>query len=250
MRNGRVGGRRCCSVMSRYLGKLLLESGAVDSAWLESGGGLCVKYAKVKDMFLFRIGGGEGQVIGIGSPLCMNMAAIRGMLDFQYKWSVGYKVREKRGVDELRSLRAEELELLGGRRELILSGQLDNDEDFDILCAIQYLYNLSETFLLSVKRSWRKGTGSKWVQIQKRVLGHAGRKKGGKNSVKSSDDSESETLEELLARCEWNRKVAVKRGFYEWYLEACKEEAKALGKKLDKDEVLSQWNELRAKMEM
>ena len=149
--------------MSRYLGKLLVESGAVSASWLESGGGLCVKYAKVKDMFLFRIGGGEGQVIGVGRSLCMDLAAIRGMLDFQYKWSVGYKVREKRGVEELRSLRTSELDLLGGRKELILSGVLDNDEDFDILCAIQYLYNLSETFLLSVKRSWRKGTGSKWV---------------------------------------------------------------------------------------
>ena len=233
--------------MSKYLGKLLLESGAVSSAWLESGGGLCIKYAKVKDVFLFRIGGGEGQVIGIGSSLCMNMAALRGTLDFQYKWSVGYKVKEKRDVSELRSLRTEELDLLGGRRELILEGLLDNDEDFDVLCAIQYLYNLSETFLLSVKRSWRKGTGSKWVQVPKKVLGKSGRKKGGHNSVDKSGDSEEESLEELLLRVAHNKKVAIEKGFYTWYKEACEEEAKAKGVPLDKVEMLVQWNKERAK---
>ena len=230
--------------MSKYLGKLLIEAKVVDPEWLESGGGLCVKYVKGRDMFLFRIGGGEGEVIAVGAELCLALARIIGMLDFQYKWSVGYKVKEKRGVEELKSLRDEELNQLGGRKELILSAQLDNDDDFDILCAIQYLYKLSETFLLSVKRSWRSGNrGCKWKQLPKRILDHGGRKKGSKNLVKGLDSEESETLEEMLARCEHNMKAGLAKGFYAWFEEGYKEKCRILGQRFDKDKCWKLWNE-------
>lgn len=238
-------------VMSKYLGKLLLESGAV-----EEPGQVCVKYSASRDAFCFRIESGESGIrhFYVGKDLCFELASIIGMLDFQYRWSVGYKVKEKKGVSELGSMRLAELGLLGGRRELILSGALDNDEDFDTLCVIQYLYQFSETLLDKVmcerkRHKWGRSS-SNWVQMKKRVLGKSGRKKGGKNSNKGLDsEDEKESLEDILSRCAHNKAVAIQRGFYTWYKEACEEEAKALGKKLDKVKMLVQWNKEREKQQ-
>lgn len=232
--------------MSKYLGKLLLENGIV-----EDPGEVCVRYKNDKDAFCFR--SSNLGCMTIGKELCLELAKFTGMLHFQYKWSTGYVVKEKRPASEMWAMRTEELDCLGGRWYLMMEQEwLASDDDFDLLCVIQYLFQYSETFLRNVMKCWKRykwgRSESAWVQMTKRVLGKGGRKKGGHNSV-TNDTDEKESLEDILSRCEHNKRVAVSRGFYTWYKEACEEEAKALGKKLDKVEMLVQWNKERAKLE-
>ena len=227
--------------MSKYLGKLLLESGAFSEDEIENA---CVKYIQGADMFCFKVGGRNSRsyTFVIGASVGFNMCKFRGYLECQYQWSVGYVVRPLKGLEEFKSMRSDELKLLGGRRELITSDQLDNDYDFDMLCAIQYKYQFSDTFYKRVKGHWKRG--KTYVPMKERVLGKSGRKKGSKNNDKGLDFGE-ESVSETLERCAWNKDVAVKRGFIEWYIEACKEECKVLGQKFDKDKCVEQWNKLR-----
>ena len=225
--------------MSKYLGKLLLESGAVSDSVLQS---VLVKYVKQNDMFCFRYAGAEGGgIFYVGSEVVFMMCEFRGYLECQYQWSVGYTVRPLKGIESLRTMRDEELTLLGGRRALMLSGRLDNDDDFNMLCAIQYKFKFSEFFFRRVRGHFKRNHD--WVLMQEKALGHAGRKAGSKNSVDES--SECETVSEVIERCEWNMSVAVKRGILEWYIEANKELCKVTNQRFDKDKCLEKWNELR-----
>jgi len=229
--------------MSKYLGKLLIESGCVKESYLDN---VLVHYVKNKDAFCFRYEGiGVGGVFYAGTELVYGLCAETGYLECQYQWSVGYTVRPLKGVEYLSEMRKSELELLGGRRNLVLSGQLNSDDDFDMLCAIQYLYKFSVSFFERVKRHWKRQHS--YVSMEKRVVGKCGRKKGGKN--KRNVDDEKESLDEILFRVRHNKKVAVQRGILEWYLEACKEEAKALDLKFNKDKCLEEWNNLRRECE-
>lgn len=227
--------------MSKYLGKLLLENALVERPQLVS-----VKYVASRDAFCFRIECVSGSyAMYIGSSLCYSVARLVGTLDFQYQWSVGYSVRAKKGVECLREMRDKELELLGGRKKLVLTNQLDNDDDFDMLCAIQYMYQFSVQVLNEIKkqnkrRKWGRSE-SCYVQLQERVQ-HKGRKLGSKNR-EDFEDSESE--DEILERCRHNKDAGVSKGFLSWYLDACKEECKALGKKFDREKCIEQWKELR-----
>lgn len=228
--------------MSKYLGKLLLENALVERPEMVS-----VKYVASRDAFCFRIECVSGSyAMYIGSELAFAIARLIGTLDFQYQWSVGYSVRAKKGIEYLGEMRKDELDLLGGRKKLILSGQLDNDDDFDMLCAIQYKYQFSAQVLNEVKkqskrRKWGR-SDSVYVQLQERVQ-HQGRKPGSKNIAKGFENSE--TLEETLERCRHNKDAGVAKGFLSWYLDACKEECKVLGQKFDRDKCIEQWKELR-----
>ena len=228
--------------MSKYLGKLLLESGCVNEGCLEE---VLVHYVKSKDAFCFRYEGvGSGGIFYAGAGLVNGLCAESGYLECQYQFSVGYTVRPLKGIEELKSMRMDELELLGGRRSLILSGQLDNDDDFDMLCAIQYLFKFSASFFDRVKAHWKRKHS--YVAMERRIRGKSGRKKGGHNKEKESD---FESLEDILLRVRHNKQVAVKKGFVEWYIDACKEECKALDLKFNKDKCLNEWNELRRECE-
>ena len=83
-----------------------------------------------------------------------------------------------------------------------MSGQLDNDDDFNYLCAIQCLFKFSVSELDKAMRQWKKKKWGKseelWLSLDKRVLGHSGRKKGGKNN--SDLDSEKESISDILLR--------------------------------------------------
>ena len=226
--------------MSKYLGKLLLEAGAVNQECLNL---VCVRYVQKTNQFMFRYEGPNvGGIFCAGAELVYALCAEHGYLECQYQWSVGYTVRPLKGLESLVSMRNEELELLGGKRNLVLSGKLDNDQDFDYLCAIQYLYKFSDTFFKRLQGHWKRDKS--FVEMERRVIGKCGRKKGGHNQVQ---ESEEESREEIFLRIEHNKKVAVQRGFLEWYVEACKEECKVLGQKFDKNKVLEQWQKLREK---
>lgn len=233
--------------MSKYLGKLLLESGIVSGSYLDS---VLVHYVKSKDAFCFRYehsdgAQGVGGIFYAGAGLVNGLCAETGYLECQYQFSVGYTVRPLKGIESIKEMRMDELEMLGGRRSLILSGQLDNDDDFDMLCAIQYLFKFSASFFDRVKGHWRRDHS--YVEMERRKVGKCGRKKGGKN--KKDAYNEEESLEDLLLRVRHNKKVAVQRGILEWYLEACKEESKALDLKFNKDKCLEEWNNLRRECE-
>ena len=228
--------------MSKYLGKLLLENALVERPETVS-----VKYVASRDAFCFRYQCVSGtHAFYIGSELCCAVARLVGTLDFQYQWSVGYSVRAKKGIEYLGEMRKSELELLGGRKKLVLTNQLDNDDDFDMLCAIQYKYQFSVQVLNEIKkqskrRKWGR-SDSVYVQLQERVQ-PKGRKLGSKNIAKSFEDSESE--DEILERCRHNKDAGVSKGFLSWYLDACKEECKVLGQKFDREKCIEQWKELR-----
>lgn len=218
--------------MSKYLGKLLLDSGSITEAETENA---CVKYILSNDAFMFKAGTYK---FCVGADLVFELAELKGTLECQYAWSTGYVVRPKKGIEYLREMRNDELTLLGGRRELIISNQLDNDYDFDLLCVLQYLYKFSNDFFKRVKGHSIRS--KKYLSLQRKVLGKAGRKKGSKNV----SEEESETIPEILMRCEHNMGVAVDKGFLEWYIEAQKEWCKAANKKFDKKKCLEKWNEL------
>ena len=227
--------------MSKYLGKLLLGNALVERPEMVS-----VKYVTSRDAFCFRYQCVSGtHAMYIGSGLCYAVARLTGTLDFQYQWSVGYSVRAKKGIEYLGEMRGKELELLGGRKKLVLTNQLDNDDDFDMLCAIQYLYQFSVQVLNEIKkqskrRKWGR-SDNVYVQLQERVQ-HKGRKLGSKNR-ESLEDKESE--DEILSRCEHNKCAGIEKGFLSWYLDACKEECKVLGQKFDREKCTEQWKELR-----
>lgn len=225
--------------MSKYLGKLLLESGSVSESCLES---VLVHYVKNKDAFCFRYEGiGTGGVFYAGAELVFGLCSFTGYLDCQYQWSVGYTVRPLKGLESLRSMREEELWLLGGRRKLVTDGLLDSDDSFDMLCAIQYLFKFSGSFFERVKRHYKRERS--YIAMDRRKLGNSGRKKGSKNVV--CEDEEKESVSDIISRCAHNKRIAIQRGILGWYIEACKEEAKALGQKFNKDQCLNKWQEMR-----
>ena len=228
--------------MSKYLGKLLLESGAFSETEI---GCAYVKYVQGSDMFCFKVGTKKVYTFVAGAGLVFAMCKFRGYLECQYKWSTGYVVKEKKGLEEFKSMRNDELLLLGGRRELIMSDQLDNDYDFDLLCCLQYKYQFSDTFFKRVKGHWRRG--KTFVEMKLRDLGKSGRKKGSKN--REDPEEYVETVDDIVLRCEHNKAVALKKGILEWYIEANKELCKAQGIRFDKDKCVEQWNELRRECE-
>lgn len=232
--------------MSRYLGKVILEKKIVDEKSIKS---VYVKYVHSgSGKFMFKC---DKFSFSVGYELCYALSVI-GSPDFQYKWSMGYVVRERKGIEFFREMRDAELDLLGGRKNLVLSGQLDNDVDFDTLCAIQYLYKFSASFLDKVRREWKRKkwgrSSDRWLELERRCLKAGGRKQGSKNKinlVRPGYWSENETVIEALDRCEHNKKVAVMKGYFAWFLEACREECKIRGEVFDKDECVSAWRGLR-----
>ena len=174
----------------------------------------------------------------------------RGMLPFQFKWSTGYVVREKRDVSELKALRNEEFEYFGGRKEILWNGLVSSDDDFDMLCVIQYVFTVSSSVLMEVKRvykrrKWKRGFyPNTFVKLEERKLGNSGRKVGSKNLVKEYDD-EKESLEDVLSRCDHNMNVAVIKGFYLWFEDAYREKCKTLNKDFDINKCKEQWKNLR-----
>lgn len=235
--------------MSKFLGKLLLESKTVDNLVR-----VRVKYLSSRRQFCFNVNTVSGLwfTMFVGQDLCLDMFQMTGMLECQYQFSVGYAVRQKKDVSELKVMRADELEMLGGRRALILSGALDNDDDFNYLCVIQYLFKVSDTVLRKVMRLWKRRKWGKeessWLELEKRALGRSGRKPGSRNNKSLDSDGEVESREDILLRIRHNKKAAVAKGMLSWYIEACKEECRLNETKFDKKACLASWDKLRLDM--
>ena len=232
--------------MSKYLGKLLVDAGLVSIPNV-----VLLKYVRSRKAFCFKVD--RNPEFYVERKFLNTFLSNRGMLPFQFKWSTGYVVKEKKGVESIKELRLDEYSFLveGGRKEIFWKGLLESDNDFDMICVIQYAFVLCPSVLVDAIRNYKR---AKWgrvegtfMSLRERELGKGGRKKGSKNIVK--DDNEEESQEDILLRTDHNMKVAVAKGFFEWYLEAYKEMCKAKGQKFDKDLCLKQWNEARAKID-
>lgn len=230
--------------MSKYLGKLLVDAGLVSIP-----NRVLLKYVRSRKAFCFKVD--RNPEFYVERKFLETFLSNRGMLPFQFKWSTGYVVKEKKGVESIKELRLDEYSFLveGGRKEIFWKGLIASDDDFDTLCVIQYAFVLCPSVLVDAIRNYKR---AKWGRVEgtfmilrERELGKTGRKKGSKNLVK---DVEEESLNDILLRTEHNLRVAVVRGFFEWYLDAYKEMCKAKGEKFDRDLCAKQWNEERAKI--
>ena len=263
--------------MSKLMGKIILGFQENDKKPVVWRHGLSVRYLRCSDSFEFRglrlskeeqdrelkeIGSSLAE-IGCGTEraryrLVVKSDVLSAMImadkidDVIYHWSVGYESREKLGrrAGDYGLLKSREIDFI--RKVLSASDSqsdlLDLDGYLD-LCVWQYLFNISETVLLGVKRCWkRKSWGrsdSSWVSLGVRK-NFGGRKRGANSIRRSSDLVEAETEEEFVQRISHNKKVALERGIMAWYLEACLEECKRRHVPFSRPNSITEWNELRA----
>lgn len=238
--------------MSKFLGKLLCKSSMFD---IEEFAGCKVRYLKGKNRFEFIVSfaGGGVERFSVDADLLHDMLLVdkNGGPDFFYKFSVGYAKKERVGVESINSVRKQEMELLGGRTELIMSGAIDSDYEFDLLCVIMFVFNISVSILSRVRGanskrhiglSTKSGqTGSVWVELQKRDMNSCcGRKKGSLNR-KDTRDVNNEALEELTLRAQHNMQVALNKNSFAIYFE----NAKILDPNISKDLCLKKFLECR-----
>lgn len=256
--------------MSKLLGKLLCKELEIDD---ESGfgvGSCSVKYIHSSDSFEFKWEGtrnGIGGIFKVCKDFAMCVAGISNTFNWMYEWSVGYKTLVH--LSDISLLRRRELNYVAsclvpdfkfgsndegmdnsfvGRRTLLVTGWLDNDSDFDNLCMVQHLFNVSPTILNSVVVAWKRKkwgrTSSRWVLLKKRE-NFGGRIVGAKGLNNSDFDLEFESDDEFEARISHNKKAAIEKGFLAWYLDACREECKRKGIVFDKDKCVREWNKMR-----
>ena len=261
--------------MSKLMGKIFLKGRgeSVSSGFFEfSKQKLYVRYLKTSDSFEFKglrltkkdqeaelgmklseIGEGfEANRLIVSSSVLSAMIMADKIDDIIYHWSVGYEAREKLGnrPGDFKLLSEREKKFVFDSCGNVLSASLDFDAYID-LSVWQYLYNISETILVSVRRLWKKKSwgraSSRWKELSRRE-NFGGRVVGSVN-VSSSDGTGDEfgveTDEDFFLRIEHNKKVAVSKGFLVWYLEACKEECKRRGVPFSREECVSKWNKLR-----
>jgi len=234
--------------MSKFLGKLLCKSGMFD---IEEFAGCKVRYLKGKNRFEFIVsfvGGGGAEHFSVDADLLHDMLLIdkNGGPDFFYKFSVGYAKKERVGVESINSVRKGLWQVLGGRTALIMSGAIDSDYEFDLLCMIMFVFNLSVSILSRVRGanskrhiglSTKSGqTGSVWVELQKRDMNSCcGRKKGSLNRKDTSD------VNNEAFRAKHNMQVALNKNSFAIYFE----NAKILDPNISKDLCLKKFLECR-----
>ena len=257
--------------MSKLMGKIFLKSRgeSVSTGFFEfSKQKLYVRYLKTSDSFEFKglrltkkdqeaelgmklseIGEGfEANRLIVHSSVLSAMIMADKIDDVVYHWSVGYEAREKLGY------RVGDFKLLSDRERNFVCSTCDvSFLDFDSyidLSVWQYLYNISETILVSVKRLWKKKawgrSSSRWLKLKARE-NFGGRLVGAiaKKSVSDDDSFGNESEADFNERIAHNKKVALSKGFLAWYLDACKEECKKRGLVFNRDECVNEWNTLR-----
>ena len=250
--------------MSKLLGKLLCKELGVGGGDV---GSCFIKYIKSSDCFEFKWKLG---IFKMKRELVSLVAEMTNNFNWMYQWSVGYKTMFY--LSDVGLLRRRELNYLAsrlckdfvfhsggwlddysGKKELFMSGWLDNDTDFDNLCMIQYLFCLSPNVLDSACIMWKKKkwgrSSSRWLELKPRNL-NLGRKPGSKNVEGGSGVVEGsgrfvETEKEFFERTSHNKQVALRRGVISWYLETCLEECKRRGEPFSREKYVEEWNELR-----
>jgi len=244
--------------MSKLLGKIFLEEEKNEDEY----GKLLVRYLKTVDSFEFKgfrkskddeekeLGisfkdlGEKKDVLVVPSLLMFAMLNADKVPDVVYKWSIGYKTKEKRSDPrEVLNKEREYLISVCGK-EMFLGFAKD---DFLDVCRWQYLYKVSNGLLEDVMRQWKRRKWNKsecvWINVEKR-LNEYGREKGSKNKNRFNE-LESESDEEFKERIEHNKKAGIEKGYLAWYLDACREECKRAGVRFEKEKCLKEWKECR-----
>ena len=252
------------------MGKIILrgrEKGEIGFDEVVSTG-LSVKYLKSSDSFEFkglRITKADEErelrdsglsLYDLGESFSINRVVVKGSvlsamimadkMDLVYHWSVGYESREKLGrrPGDFGLLRDKEYAFL--RESVGMEAPIDYDDYLD-LCVWQYCFNISETILRFVKVLWKKKrwgrSSSEWLQLKKRE-NFGGREWGSKN-LSENRNLVLESDADFDERISHNKKVAITRGIFAWYLEACREECKRKKVPFNRDECASAWNKAR-----
>ena len=134
--------------MSWYLGKILVENKIEDKPKQVK-----VKYVQISNCFAFNCKFvGYSYSFKVNRELVKKMCSVgsggRNILPFQYRWSIGYVVREAKGVEELKELRRAEKEYFTKP----WMSWFDSDTDFDVFSVIQYVFCLSKSVLSEVEK--------------------------------------------------------------------------------------------------
>lgn len=158
--------------MSKYLGKVLREIGV----------GACIKsvrvlYVKSSDKFCFKICEDMNDCwnMNVDREFCLNVCKLKAVQEYQYKWSIGYKVREKKGPESIQEMIRDEYEFLNTtRKEAVISGKIGSDLEFEYLCVLQYKFGLSVSFLNEVLKQWKrkswKRTEERWLKLEQKMF--------------------------------------------------------------------------------
>lgn len=235
--------------MSWYLGKILVEN-KIEGRPKQ----VKVKYVQISNCFAFNCKFvGYSYSFKVNRELVLKMCSVgsggRNILPFQYRWSIGYVVRDTKGVEELKELRRQEKEYFTKP----WMSWFDSDTDFDVFSAIQYVFCLSKSVLSEVEKlakrvKWGKSE-TKWYSLKEReVVRTRNRTRnslGTVSSTVSGTEKFSETKADALERVAHNKKVAVKKGYIERFIEASKEECKILKREFDRDVCISEWKKMR-----
>ena len=156
------------------------------------------------------------------------------------EFSIGYKVPVK--VKSERELMRREL----GWISSVLGLELEHSENSDVaailtdfdaycdLCVWQEVFNISDTILKRVKS--KRGGG--WVKLSVR-RNNKGRRVG------ALGKAVSERSEYDPQRVERNKRLAVERGVFAWYEDACKEECAGTHVAFSHEKCLKEFNECR-----
>ena len=270
--------------MSKLMGKIILKTreagGFVVSKWILKAG-LSVRYLKTSNCFEFKgfrltredleaeleadglslkeIGEGRSRyILVVPAAVVSAMILADKVSSVVCHWSVGYETQEKLGY------RPGDFALLRDREMKFIGSCLTPEEDeaavfFDVdsfydLSVWQYLFNISETVLKSVRKAWKRrkwgrgdvGSGA-WVSL--RVRENFGGRKPGSKGIRRVSSVLEESEEDFNERISHNKKVAVEKGFLAWYLEACKEECKRRGVRFERESCVDAWNKLRESYE-
>lgn len=152
------------------------------------------------------------------------------------EFAIGYKTR--RLVSDEKVLERKEMDFIRSCVGYEEFASFDSGLYKDI-CVWQELFNISDTML---KRAKRK-RGHDFVIIGER-RNNKGRSLGAKNLNKSG----VLWTEEDQERVEHNKRVAVEKGYAEWYLDACYEECKGKGIAFVREKYLKEFQECRKMM--
>ena len=231
--------------MSWYLGKILVENKIEDRPKQVK-----VKYVQISNCFAFNCKFAKySYSFKVNRELVKKMCSVgsggRNILPFQYRWSIGYVVREAKGVEELKELRRAEKEYFTKP----WMSWFDSDTDFDVFSVIQYVFCLSKSALSEVEKlakrvKWGKSE-TKWYSLKEREVVRT-RTRNRVGSVSSTSiEKFNETKADALERVAHNKKVAVKKGYIERFIEASKEECKILKREFDRDVCISEWKKMR-----
>lgn len=241
--------------MSSFLGKLIykISSPALDDADADADAGSVrcfVSYVESKKRFRFRLYGlnklfNESERSHPYLSFSMNSGLVKcctdlkaGMCPFWYKWSIGYSTKFELDATwaNVKEVRMKEMEVLGGRKNLIMNDEIDSDDHYDWLSVIQYLFCLSRKVLCDVERQWKRKKWGKsddrWVELKRRPQNYKKPRKKRRVTVTTWEELK-EMYPETYMRIKHNKKAGAIRRVFWWFQDAYEEECRVFGRKFN-----------------